>query len=62
MIWEYQLQNSPEGVPAIYEVDGREYIVIPAARGNGMMAPRLNDGKAATFGEGAYVAFALPRP
>jgi hypothetical protein len=36
--------------------------VIPAARGNGMMAPRLSDGKAATFGEGSYVAFALPRP
>lgn len=61
VIWEYQFANSPEGVPAIYEVDGREYIVVPASRNNGMMAPRLNDGKQATYGEGAYVAFSLPR-
>ena len=48
-------------MPAIYEVDGREFIVVPAARNNGMMAPKMNNGKQAGFGESGYVAFALPR-
>ena len=61
VIWEYQFENAPEGVPAIYEVDGREYIVVPAARNNGMMAAKMNNGKQATFGAAGYVAFALPR-
>jgi quinoprotein glucose dehydrogenase len=61
MLWEYQFANAPEGVPAVYEVDGREFIVVAAARNNGMMAAKMNDGKQGTFGEGGYVAFALPR-
>ncbi len=61
VLWKAELANGSEGVPAIYEAGGREYIVVPAAGNNGLMAPRLNSGKQAMFGERAYVAFALPR-
>jgi glucose dehydrogenase len=59
VLWKTTLPNGSEGVPSIYEVDGREYLVVPAAGNNGLMAPRLNNGKAAAFGPGGYIAFAL---
>ena len=31
VLWETDLPAASEGVPAVYEVDGREYIVICAA-------------------------------
>jgi glucose dehydrogenase len=46
VIWETDLPASAEGVPAVYEVGGREYIGLCVAAGNG---------------PGAYMAFALPR-
>jgi quinoprotein glucose dehydrogenase len=46
VIWETILPASAEGVPAVYEIGGREYIALCVAAGNG---------------PGAYVAFALPR-
>jgi quinoprotein glucose dehydrogenase len=54
VIWETSLPEAAEGVPAVYEVGGREYIVLCAATGNGMM------GGPAPQKAGAYVAFALP--
>jgi quinate dehydrogenase (quinone) len=45
VIWETDLPASAEGVPAVYEVGGREYIALCVAAGNG---------------PGAYVTFALP--
>jgi glucose dehydrogenase len=45
VLWEADLPASAEGVPAIYEVAGREYIALCVAAGNG---------------PGAYMAFALP--
>jgi quinoprotein glucose dehydrogenase len=45
VIWETDLPASAEGVPAVYEAGGREYIALCVAAGNG---------------PGAYVAFALP--
>jgi len=54
VIWETTIAEASEGVPAVYEVGGREYIVICVAAGNGMMNPPA--GQRA----GAYVAFALP--
>jgi quinoprotein glucose dehydrogenase len=45
VIWETDLPASAEGVPAVYEIGGREYIALCVAAGNG---------------PGAYMAFALP--
>ena len=45
VIWETDLPASAEGVPAVYEIGGREYIVLCVAAGNG---------------PGSYMAFALP--
>ena len=60
VLWKTTLPNGSEGVPAIYEVGGKEFLVVPAAGNNGLMAPRLNNGKAAAFGSAAYDAYALP--
>jgi quinoprotein glucose dehydrogenase len=46
VIWETDLPTSAEGVPAVYEIGGREYIALCVAAGNG---------------PGAYIVFALPR-
>jgi glucose dehydrogenase len=45
VIWETDLPASAEGVPAVYEIGGREYVALCVAAGNG---------------PGAYMAFALP--
>ncbi len=49
-LWQYTLPWTGSAPPAIYEVNGREYIVIPATGG----------GKLGTPTGDAYVAFALP--
>ena len=46
VIWETDLPASAEGVPAVYEAGGREYIALCVAAGNG---------------PGAYMVFALQR-
>lgn len=62
VVWEKQLPTGSEGVPAAYEVGGREYIAFCVAAGNGSMAPRIDTGKPATPpGPGAYIVFALPK-
>ena len=56
--WEKATPTGSEGVPAAYEVNGRQYIVFCIAGGNGTMSDRNLAPPAAT--ENAYVAFALP--
>jgi quinoprotein glucose dehydrogenase len=61
VLWESEVDAALEGMPAIYEVDGREYVVFCAAA-------RATTHTHATPGHpasqdpihGAYVAFALP--
>jgi quinoprotein glucose dehydrogenase len=43
--WETDLPAASEGVPAVYEIAGREYIAVCVAAGNG---------------PGSYITFALP--
>jgi quinoprotein glucose dehydrogenase len=50
-LWQHKLPVGGYAPPAIYEVKGRQYVVI-AATGGGKLGPPLGD---------AYVAFALPR-
>ena len=54
-IWETELPAAMEGIPAVYEVAGRQYIVFCAAAQAGLTTATQE--KIA----GAYVAFALPR-
>jgi quinoprotein glucose dehydrogenase len=54
VIWETSIAEASEGVPAVYEVGGREYIVLCVATGNGIM------GGPSAQKAGAYVAYALP--
>ncbi len=55
-VWHYQLAAASEGVPAVYEVDGREYITIVTG-GNGMFGLRGTERP----GPGRYVTFALAK-
>jgi len=57
VLWEYKLDAATEGVPAVYEVDGREYITLPVG-GDGLFAQQSDQPKP---GPGKYVTFALPK-
>jgi quinoprotein glucose dehydrogenase len=61
LIWEFTLDAAVEGMPAVYEVNGREYVVFCAAA---QATTHTHDapGHPAFHAPipGAYVAFALP--
>jgi quinoprotein glucose dehydrogenase len=59
VVWEFDLPAAQEGVPAVYEAGGREFIVIPVG-GNGEFSNSLGLPKPAP-GSNEYVAFALPK-
>ncbi len=76
VVWSTELPTGSEGVPASYQVDGRQYIVLPVAAGTGSFSARFGAPAAAGGGRGgrggrgggapaqptgAYIAFALPR-
>jgi quinoprotein glucose dehydrogenase len=54
LLWEGEAPMALEGMPAVYEVAGRQYIVFCAAAQAGLTA--ATQGKV----HGAYIAFALP--
>ena len=57
VLWEHDLPAATEGVPAVYAVGGREFVVIPVG-GDGMFAGSLGLPEA---GPSQYMAFALPQ-
>jgi quinoprotein glucose dehydrogenase len=57
LLWEATMPFSGNGTPAVYEVDGRQFVVVPAGGGKGR--GQFSD-KPPPSG-GTYVAFALPR-
>ena len=59
VIWDYDLPAGSEGVPAVYEIAGREYIALCAAAGDGNI--HIDTGTPAPPGVGSYMVFALPR-
>jgi quinoprotein glucose dehydrogenase len=59
VVWEYDLPNVSEGVPAVYEIGGREYIALCVAGGQ-LMQPRSFSSLPAAA-PGAYMVFALPK-
>jgi glucose dehydrogenase len=61
VLWSVDVPSAIEGVPAVYEVGGREYVIVCVAGGRGLFAPREGTGLAAPPGPGQYMAFALPK-
>jgi quinoprotein glucose dehydrogenase len=57
VLWEYQGEAAVEGVPAVYAVNGRQFITFPVASGNGSFGFRLDQPEP---GPGRYLTFALP--
>ena len=57
ILWEYPMDAAVEGVPAVYRIDGRQYITFPVAAGNGSFGLRIGQPDPAP---GQYVTFALP--
>jgi quinoprotein glucose dehydrogenase len=58
VVWSHDLPGGSEGIPATYEVGGRQYLAVPVAAGAGLFAPTVET--AAPEAERAYVVFALP--
>jgi len=56
ILWEHKLDAATEGVPAVYEVNGRQYVTIPVG-GVGHFANGLGLGDP---GSNKYITFALP--
>jgi quinoprotein glucose dehydrogenase len=56
VLWEKEVDAALEGMPAVYEIGGREYVVFCASAQVGL-TPATQ-----TKIPGAYVAFALPNP
>jgi quinoprotein glucose dehydrogenase len=61
-IWSYEMPASSEGVPAVYEIDGREFLVVCATSAKMKEIPR--DGPPPPTAQPLkrmYIAFALPK-
>ena len=63
VLWTGDLPAGSEGIPAMYEVNGRQYLVVSASSkintGGGHGDPRMPTPAPARSTDGAYVAFAL---
>jgi len=59
VLWEKELEANPEGVPAVYEAGGREYVVFAATGGGGPGVGTMAWKSAKPEAQGYYV-FALP--
>jgi quinoprotein glucose dehydrogenase len=53
VLWQHELDAALEGMPAVYQIEGREYIVFCASAQAGLTAATQEKIR------GAYVAFAL---
>ncbi len=61
VLWESEVEAAVEGMPAVYEVDGREYVVFCAAAQATTYTHNVPGHTASRAPiAGAYVAFALP--
>jgi quinoprotein glucose dehydrogenase len=57
VLWEYPAGTAVEGIPAVYAVDGKQYITFPVAAGNGSFGVRLGQPDPEP---GRYLTFTLP--
>src|SRR5262252_8145583 len=60
VLWSMDVGAAVEGVPTVYEVGGREYIVFCVGGGRGLFAPR-GVGITADPAPAQYIALALPK-
>jgi glucose dehydrogenase len=60
VVWEKDLPASSEGVPAMYEVGGRQFLALCVSGGNGLMARGVLAPAATPPAAGQYIVFALP--
>jgi quinoprotein glucose dehydrogenase len=75
-LWQHSLPNGAEGMPATYQVNGRQFVVLPVAQTNGTFPATFRDpaapppaapppgqgrGGGTPALPGAYIAFALPQ-
>jgi quinoprotein glucose dehydrogenase len=72
-LWQHSLPNGAEGMPATYQVNGRQFVVLPVAQANGTFPATFTPAGAAPVPTGrggrggaptppgAYIAFALPQ-
>jgi len=58
VLWERDLPAAAEGVPAVYEVNGRQFVAISVGSA-GLFPPRVGDPPPP--GPSQYMVFALPR-
>ena len=61
VLWSVDVPAAVEGVPTVYEVGGREYVVFCVGGGRGLFPPRPEVGIAAAPGAAQYIAYALPK-
>jgi len=61
VLWSKELASGSEGIPASYEVNGRQFIALPAAAGDGLFPPTAQPGASPAQSQRAYIVFALPR-
>jgi quinoprotein glucose dehydrogenase len=71
-LWSYELPTGTEGIPAMYEINGKHYLVVcastPLRFGRQMEQPQNDVAPGAApkpppspvSGKGSYVVFALP--
>ena len=57
VLWEKALPAAAEGVPTVYEINGRQFVAL-AVGGNGVFPPRVGQ---TPPGPSQYMVFALPR-
>jgi quinoprotein glucose dehydrogenase len=64
VLWSAKLPMATEGLPSIYELDGRHYIVVNATTPHtwGLNVQLSGIGSPEPLGKGGYVVFALPEP
>jgi quinoprotein glucose dehydrogenase len=58
LLWERELDANPDGIPAVYEAGGRQYIAFYAGTGRNYNAVAWKAGKPEAQG---YYVFALPK-
>ena len=59
VLWTYDLPTGSDGVPAVYEAGGREYVAFCVAAGDGYQSPRAPPCSASPMN--SYMVFALPK-
>jgi quinoprotein glucose dehydrogenase len=59
VLWERQIPSNPDGLPAVYDVNGRQYVAFYAGSGRSYTGIAWDAGKPEAQG---YYVFALPKP